>query len=334
MRVPTVALFALSMSLVAAITSPAAAEACTATAQCLGLGQTLPATAADERAEAQLGGGEWIGTPWQATPFMLRESEPSYSVRTSLAHYFSYREQRKLARDNLLAGDLPAGAAGKTTAVVPPVDVWTAVDFDRQGDDGLLRGTLGADVRLGQRAVVGVALERGELVNGDDERVVTYFKQRIATGFTWSLKGGVGRGVVATDDTAGAVENTYLDAQVARDWQLAGLKLTPSLALQANSGHLDSAAGDAAWTHGAIVVGNRISRSFELGASKRLEPFLAITQSLDPTSGADAGQSLESGLKLEAPSAYTLSATTSVKRSETEDTPALSGRVELKVPLK
>lgn len=334
MRVPTVPVLALSICAGASALSTLPASACGIDIECLGLGKTLSATTADERAEARLGGGAWIDAPWQATPFMLKESAPSYSVRASLAHYFSYREQRKLVRESLIGTGLTPAELGTTPTSAPPVDVWTNLDFDRQGDDGLLRGTFGADIRLNPRTVVGVALERGELLNGDDERVVTYFKQRVATGFTWSLKGGVGRGLVETDASEGMVENAYLNAQVARAWQLAGLDVKPSLALQATVGSLAAADGGKSWRREEVVIANRVSRKFDLDASKRLEPFLVITQSLNAGDGADAGQSLESGLKLEAPSDYTLSATTALKRSETEDTPALSGRVELKVPLK
>ena len=141
---------------------------------------------------------------------MIKESAPTYTVRTSLSHLFTYDIHRRLTRTGLAESGLTPdqiAQLAKSATAKPPVDLWTTFDVGREIDEGLLRGSFGADVTLGRSGIVGIAVERGELENGDDERVVTYFKRRIATGLSWRVAGGWGHGIIDTPASEGNVQN-------------------------------------------------------------------------------------------------------------------------------
>lgn len=298
-------------------------------------GQSMPVTVPKERADTRLTGKGWIGEQWQSQPFMLQPSTPTYTVRTSLAHLFAYGQHRQRERDRLIQEGLTPGQAAALTQASPlrpPVDLWTALDFDRVSDDGLVRGGFGADLTLTKGTVIGLAVERGKLTNGDDERVLTYFKRRIATGLTWSLYGGVGQGLIETSGSAGAIENGYLNARVEKDLSVDGLKIAPSMEVATHIGRLDHGAEDRSWSRSEVILKNRVSRAFDVDERMKLEPFLVITQSIDAADGSDAGQGVESGLKIDTLSQLSLSASTAVKSSETAGEPELSGKVHLKLP--
>ncbi len=195
-----------------------------------------------------------------------------------------------------------------------------------------MRGGFGADVTLGQGSVVGLAFERGELSNGDDERVITYFKRRIATGLTWRMQGGWGTGLVESEETTLSRQNGYLNAGLQKTWLIDGVMLSPSVDITTNLAELEGDDGARRSFESQIVLAQRFSRSFQIDGEKRLEPFLVITQSIDAVDGTDAGQGVESGLKLDQRAQFSLSASTALKRSEAAGENDVSGKVQLKVP--
>lgn len=288
-----------------------------------------------QRANTRIGGQRWIAETWQSAPFMIKQSAPAYTVRTSLAHLFTYDAHRRIAHGGLIQQGLtPQEVAALVHSVAPkaPVDLWTALDFDRDMDEGLVRGGFGADVMLGRGSVAGLAFERGDLSNGDDERVITYFKRRIATGLTWRMQGGWGTGLVESEETTSSVQNGYLNAGLQKTWLIDGMALSPSVDITTNLAELEGDDGAQRSFESQIVLAQRVSRSFQIDGEKRLEPFLVITQSIDAVDGTDAGQGVESGLKLDQRAQFSLSASTALKRSEAAGENDVSGKVQLKVP--
>ena len=319
-----------------ALASCGTGDAPTGPGDCAAFGMAMPDSVANERISARMGEQEWVSDKWQAAPFMIKESAPTYTVRTSLAHLFTFDTHRRLARTGLLESGLtPAQVAqlARSATSRPPVDLWTTFDVGRETDEGLLRGGFGADVMLGRGAIAGIAVERGEFENGDDERVVTYFKRRIATGLSWRLAGGWGHGVVDTPASEAHVRNGYLNAGLQSSWMVEGVRFAPSVEVMAKLGRLDHGAESKDWADSQLVFAQRLSRSFAIDDGGRLEPFLVITQSIDADDGAPGGQGLEGGLKIDADALFTLQATTAMKRSEAAGEADLSGKVQLKLPL-
>jgi hypothetical protein len=339
-RVQSVAALAASVIISSGFQVPAKASCGGDTAPnssggCPALTQPQEDRVTNERADTRLGERPWISETWQSSPFMVKQSAPTYTVRTSLAHYFTFDAYRRIAHASLSEQGLTPPeirALVRSTAPRAPVDLWTTLDFDRSMDEGLIRGGVGADVTLGRGSVVGLAFERGELSNGDDERVITYFKRRLATGLTWRLQGGWGTVTVESAEAASIVQNGYLKAGLEKAWASAGIEVRPSLDVMANLAQLEDDDGARRSVETQILLAQRVSRSFEIDPGKRLEPFVVIRQSINARDGADAGQELESGLKLDQRDQFSLSASTAFKRRDETSEPDVSGKLQLKMP--
>lgn len=337
---PAVSMFATILltclgSQAPALASCGTGDAPAASGDCGGFGGLLPGSVTNERIAARTGDKAWVPDKWQSAPFMIKESAPTYTVRTSLSHLFTYDIHRRLARTGLAESGLTpdqVAQLAKSATARPPVDLWTTFDVGREIDEGLLRGSFGADVTLGRSGIVGIAVERGELENGDDERVVTYFKRRIATGLSWRVAGGWGHGIIDTAASEGNVQNGYLSAGLQSAWMIDGVTFTPSAEVTTNLGRLENDGDTRDWSDSQLVFAQRLSRSFVVDDGGRLEPFLVITQSIDVDNGTPSEQGLEGGLKIGTKDLFSLHATTGMKRSEEAGETDISGKVQLKVP--
>ena len=73
-----------------------------------------------QRANTRIGGQRWIAETWQSAPFMIKQSAPAYTVRTSLAHLFTYDAHRRIAHGGLIQQGLtPQEVAALVRSVAP-----------------------------------------------------------------------------------------------------------------------------------------------------------------------------------------------------------------------
>jgi hypothetical protein len=325
---------------------PAGASGCgvmdngTIVASCTLGGLDIPSDLSAGRAEVITGGGTWIAPAWQSVPFMFAPDESAATMRTSLSHVLTYARESEAERLRKLAASAPKDAGTislQAPQARPPLDVWTTLAFDRTSETALTRRTVGADLRLERGTIIGLALERGEVAAGEEVRVGTYFRKQAPSGIAWGLQAGWTSQPLSTDgDAAATVSTGYLSANAGRIWRYAGFKLAPSVEVATAIRNLDAGPDGESWASGKVVVAHRISRAFELDGKTRIEPFAALKQTLDANEalgGVTSGQSIEGGLKLDAPSQFSLSATTALENSNEVGRSSVSGRLQLRMPL-
>lgn len=284
------------------------------------------------RATARSVGNAWIPSDWNSVPFMFVPSEAQYSVRASLTHLVAFGRQNSSERDSKIRDSLGFHGPSQLSGYKNPLlDVWATLDFGAQASNGLVRGRLGADFAMRRNSAVGLTIERGELTNGDDVRLATYFEQRAPTGWIWGLQGGWGNGYV--EDQNALVSNTYFNAKVARELNFGQVTVAPSTEFATAIRHSSDGISGTSSTSGTIILASRLSRSFDIEDRARLEPYVVIKQAIDTGEGEPSSHTLESGLKLDAPSHFSLRASTAVENSKPSEAPAVSSRFELQVPL-
>ncbi len=142
---PAVSMFAAILLTCHGFQAPALAscgtgDAPAASADCGGFGGLLPGSVTNERIAARTGDKAWVPDNWQSAPFMIKESAPTYTVRTSLSHLFTYDVHRRLTRTGLAESGLTPdqiAQLAKSATAKPPVDLWTTLDVGREIDEFL-----------------------------------------------------------------------------------------------------------------------------------------------------------------------------------------------------
>jgi hypothetical protein len=296
------------------------------------------------RADALVGGNDWIAQSWHSVPFSFSAADTSYTVRSSVSHVTAYAEFERAER---LRGNLPPGMRDNRTPLVTPLpnpmfDVWTVVNVDQSAMAfaETRQDVLGADLKLGHRAVIGVVAMRGDgAAGGQGERVAGYFKARMWDSLMVDTRAGWSEGALDLQDSTFSTAHAFVATRLAQSWKLGSYTVAPSVGIAVTSpnSEIDPSNRQSATE---LSLEQRISRTIALEGQTKIAPYFSYKHVLDSSDavgiagdGAASTQSLGAGFTLDSAARYNFSVTTSVERGENQDKPSFDGRVQLKLPL-
>ncbi len=239
-------------------------------------------------------------------PLEITPSEAGASARASLQTLRSFQQQKQ-ARKVQDASAVLGGAAPvpKTAAVLPgPLDLWTKLDahgFD--GSDGrTLKSGAGLDYRVIKQASIGVAAERAETLPASrapggsaEDKVSAYVAFRALPALTINAQGNWERTEAADSAVTAAGEKT------------------------------------------SLAVAPRVSKSYALDGGETIAPYLEVKREIDLGSAAAGvaadAHSAAAGVTLAKPDSYSVTVSADVSETAASETPNVSSKVQLKLPL-
>lgn len=259
--------------------------------------------------------------PPPVLPFSVETSGGALSLRTGLGGLRDY-ESRELARKlESVRPALPPGSKVPKPASVkaPPIEVWTGVEangLDSTSPGGEpnanLKTSLGADYRFTATSTAGVAIERQEPAEitarapvKQDDRLSAYV-------------------------SLGAVPGVTIETKA--QWERSG----------SGAGEAEATANDKM----SISVAPRIGHRFSAGEGATIEPYVTVRREVDSAgrigSGAGTGpastlmskDSAGAGVTFAKPDTYSLGISTSLDGVGATDPASVSGKLQLKLPLR
>lgn len=296
------------------------------------------------RLEGRLDGKPWIGQDWATLPLAVKPADQSLDVAASLQHLGSYearRTQQKIEEAKRLA---PGGLAMPKPPPAGPVmfDVWSKVEvsgLQSQASEAR-RGTVGADYKIMRGALVGVSAEVRDETSAlaSDTRLAAYFAVKPWSPLTFDAKAQWGESHAVT--TPGLVTTQgAVSARLKGNFVVEGLRLSPAVTVAHGVDEASAVSGGTV-EKSTIALTPRVSRPIELEGGAKLEPFLSLKSAMDfgGTEGGhgtvDTTHGVGGGVTYKKPDAYSLSVTTDVEQVTSSEKSNVTGRLELKVPLR
>lgn len=317
-----------------------ACSTCALEARLLSLGDMIVDDPTRGRLEGRLDDKPWIGQDWATLPLAVKPADQSVDMAASLQHLGSFearRIQQKLEEAKELA---PEGLTVPKPVPRAPtmLDVWSKVEVSglESIDGESRRSTVGADYKIARNTLLGVSASS----LASDTRLAAYFAVKPWSPVTFDAKAQWGESQAVT--TSGLVTTqSALSARLKGNFSYDGLRLAPALIVA--HGVDEAAAFDGgAVEKSTIALTPRVSRPMDLKDGTKFEPFLSLKSALDfgteadgsGHSGVDATRGIGGGVTFAKPNAYSLSVTTDVERSTSSDKSNVSGKLELKLPLR
>ena len=301
------------------------------------------------RLEGRLDDRPWIGQNWATLPVAVKPADQSLDMAASLQHLGSYEAQRAQQKLKEAKGLAPKDLT--IPKLLPPkptlLDVWSKVEVTGlNGINGETRlGTVGADYKIARRALVGVsAAARDETSSlASDTRLAAYFAMKPWSPVTFDAKAQWGESH-AVSNPGLVTTQSVLSARLKGNFSYDGLRLAPALTVAHGIDDTD-VFGSGPVEKSTIALTPRISHPIDLKGGAKLEPFLSLKSAVDfgtSTSaadgalhnGVDTSRGIGGGITLAKPNAYSLSVTTDIQRTTSDDKSNVSGRLELKLPLR
>lgn len=322
------------------------------------------ATAPDARLDARLHDRAWDATANGASPFTATPGEGITEFGTSFSQLGSWMsrndaEKIKAAEELLAKGQkLPVPAK-----IDRRVDVWTrtrvstanpAADTDLES----YTSYVGADYKPMDGVVLGgmvqldsadaVSAPLGGSADGQGYMAGPYVAMQLSPHITLDAKAAWGEAqdsvVAGSAATNFQTSRSLTSARLKGDWELNDWHLTPTATIESTSESATIGIGDAAAQAGfkRMSVGPKISRQFDVGNDKTLQPFVHMNSSVDLGSdnglfnspsleGLDTQNTIGAGFALSETDEYTFSATADVENPG-EDKNLRTG-VKLTIPL-
>ncbi|MGE0766724.1 MAG: hypothetical protein AB7L90_09695 [Hyphomicrobiaceae bacterium] len=318
---------------------------CTLDARLAHLGDLIGDDPTRGRLEGRLENKPWIGQDWATLPVAVKPIDQNIDMSASLQHLGSYEARRNQQKLEEAKGLAPKGLPmPKPIATgVAPLDVWSKVEVIRlESVDGeTRRGTVGADYKIARAALLGVsAAVRDETSTlASDTRLAAYFAVKPWSPVTFDAKAEWGESYAVTSPGLTTTQSA-LSARLKGDFRFEGLKLAPALTVAHGVDAADAVSGGAL-EKSTVALTPRISRPIDLTNGTKLEPFLTLKSALDFNAsaavehdGTDTTHGIGGGMTLVKPNAYSLSVKTELERATGSETSNVSGRLELKVPLR
>ncbi len=256
--------------------------------------------------------------PPPAMPFSVQSSGGVLSLRTGIGDLGSY-EARELARkvESVKPALPPGSSLPKTASVKPPtVDVWTGVEANgldstrASGEPNAnLKTSLGADYRFTATSAAGVAIARQEPAEVNARAPV---KQDDKLSAYVSL---------------GAMPGVTIETKA--QWERSGT---------AGAGEADAAGNDKV----SVSVAPRLGHHFAAGGGATVEPYVTVKREIDGAARTHTGtattmsstDSAGAGVTFAKPDASSLGVSTSLDGVGATEPASVSGRFQLKVPLR
>jgi hypothetical protein len=267
-------------------------------------------------------------------------------MTTSLQQFGSYearRTQQKIEEAKELAPkDLTMPKP--VTAAATPLDVWSRVEvMGLESVEGeTRRGTVGADYKIMGGALVGVSatVQDAAPTLASDTRLAAYFAVKPWSPLTFDAKAQWGESHTVTMPGLLTTQSA-LTARLKGNFSYAGLRLAPALTVAHGVDEAEALSGGTI-EKSSIALTPRVSRPIELKGGAKVEPFLSLKSALDfgdTLDGAghgivDTTRGVGGGVTFAKPNAYSLSVTTGIEQATSSERSNVSGRFELKLPLR
>jgi hypothetical protein len=298
------------------------------------------------RLESRLENRPWIGQDWAALPIAAKPVDQNFDMAASLQHLGSYEAQRTQQKLE------EAKAFGAKGLVLPkpvqtanaPLDVWSKVEvtgFDSIEGEAR-RGTVGADYKIARNALLGVsaALRDGTTTLASDTRLAAYFAVKPWSPVTFDANAQWGESQAVTNPSLVTTQSA-VTARLKGNFSIEGVQVAPALTMAHGIDEADLFSGRPV-EKSTIALTPRVSRPISLKGGAKLEPYLSLKSALDfgttdaggGHEGVDTTRGVGGGVTFAKPDAYSLSLSTGVERTTSSDQSNLSGRVELKLPLR
>lgn len=320
------------------------------------------AAAPDGRLDARLNDQAWSAGANGAAPFTATPGENAAEFGMSLSQFGSWMthndaEKIKAAKELLARGQkLPVPAKLDRS-----MDMWTRtrivtdnpaahmtgealtsfVGADYKPVDGLLLGGL---VQLDSADAVSAPLSG--VADGRGYMAGPYVAMQLSPHMVFDARAAWGEAhdSIASGSAATSFQTTRssTSARLQGDWTLNDWHLAPTAKIESINESATLGIGDAAANVGynRMSVGPKISRQFDVGNDKTIEPFLLMNSSVDLNStGGEALNALEpqntigAGFALSQTDDYTFSATANVENPGEEEDKNLRTGVKLTIPL-
>jgi len=324
------------------------------------------ATAPNARFDSRLNNTAWDVNANGASPFTATPGENTADFGISLSQFGSWMtkndaEKIKAAKELLAKGQkLPVPAT-----LDRRVDMWTqtriatdnpAVDMsgrsytsyvgaDYKPLDGVL---LGGMVQLDSAAAISAPLAGS--ADGQGYMAGPYVAMQLSPNIILDAKAAWGQ---AHDSVAAGsaatnfqTSRSLTSARLKGDWQVEQWHLTPTATIESINESATLGIGDTATEFGfnRMIVGPRVSRQFEVGNDKSIEPFVHINSNvnLDTANGFLSNQGLTGlesyntiggGFALKQTDDFTLRATTDVDNFDANTDKNVRTGVTLTIPL-
>lgn len=298
------------------------------------------------RLEGRLEDKPWIGQNWATLPVAVKPADQNLDVSASLQHLGSYEARRTQQKIEEAKGLAPKGLAIPKPVVAAPtmLDVWSKVEVTglESASGETRRSTVGADYKLARGALVGVsaAVRDESSTLASDTRLAAYFAVKPWSPVTFDAKAQWGESHAVTNPGLVTTQNA-LTARLKGNFSYDGLRLAPALTVAHGVDEADAISGGAV-EKSTIALTPRVSRPIDLKDGTKLEPFLSLKSALDFGTAADGSghegvettRGIGGGVTFAKPNAYSLSVTTGIEHTTSSDKSNVSGKLELKLPLR
>lgn len=298
------------------------------------------------RLESRLGDKPWIGQDWATLPLAVKPADQSLNMAASLQHLGSYEARRTQQKLEEAKGLAPKDLALPKPVPMTPrrLDVWSKVEMTGLDsvDGRNRRSTFGADYKIARSALIGLSAGVSDETStaASDTRLAAYFAVKPWSPLTFDARAQWGESHAVVTPGLVTTQST-LTARLKGDFRYDGLRLAPALSVAHGVDEADALSGGAV-EKSTIALTPRVSRPIDLKGGAKLEPFLSLKSAVDfgtaadgtGNNGVDTTRGIGGGVTFAKPDAYSLSVTTDVERSTSSDQPNLSGRLQLKLPLR
>lgn len=300
------------------------------------------------RLDGRLNDKPWIGQEWSSLPVAVKPADQNFDMSASLQQFGSYeaRKAQKMFEGAKELASKPLATPKLVTAVPQPFDVWSKVEVTGidSSDGETRRGTVGADYKIMRNALMGVsaAVTDGTSTIASDTRLAAFFAVKPWSRVTFDARAQWGESHLAAAPGLITTQNA-LSARLKGDFRFQGLRLAPALTIAHGVDETDTfATGTGTVEKSTIALTPRVSQPFSLKDGTRLEPFLSLKSAIDfetqadgsSHDGIDTTRGIGGGVTFAKPNAYSLSVTTDVEQSTSTDKTNVSGKFELKLPLR
>jgi hypothetical protein len=300
------------------------------------------------RGESRSGGTPWIANEWNPSPFLLKPTDPGFSMQMSAVHWGDFADWTTMKRFDEAKAMAPAGLVAPKPAPksLVPLDVWTSLNVQGldQSDSRSGRASLGADYAITRRAVMGIVVQsedksvRSASIAEQDVTLAAYFAVKTPSALAFDVRAQRGD---STGVVGGAAETrSTATARVRGDWAFG--KFAFGSAIAVSHGEEELRTGSGVVTTSAVSVAPRVSRSYALGDGQTLDPFVSYKRELSikdlssqfvaPTH--EAKQSASAGIKYSKPNAFALSVGADIEEPLSKEPRTAKGQLQLSIPFK
>jgi len=319
---------------------------CTLEGRLAHLGDLIDDDPTRGRLEGRLEDKPWIGQNWATLPVAVQPVDQNLDVSASLQHLGSYEARRTQQKIEEAKGLAPKDLAIPKPVVARPtmLDVWSKVEVTglESVSGETHRSTVGADYKIARGALVGVsaAVREETSMLASDTRLAAYFAMKPWSPVTFDAKAQWGESHAVTNPGLVTTQNA-LTARLKGNFSYDGLRLAPVLSVAHGVDEADAISGGVV-EKSTVALTPRVSRPMDLKDGTKFEPFLSLKSALDFGTGADspghdgvdATRGIGGGVTFAKPNAYSLSVTTGIEQTTSSDKSNVSGKLELKLPLR